>query len=272
MNYRLYKRAWIYNDSPHTERHLTSTQCDKMLKMGGVIIRNLFDFDTNETEFWYVIKDRFEGINETPSKHRGRLRKAIERFDCKIVDKEYILQHGYQVYVRAAEKYRVKYTPPTEEEFRARINLCDGRYDLWACIDKETGKLAAFAINHVFADCVDYQTTKFDPEMMSKLHCSYGLIYEMNRYYLEELKMKYVSDGARSLTNHSDVQPFLIEKFKFRKAYCRMAITYKWWFGLLVKAAYPFRNYIPSLSVRSILKMEEINRTFKNNDKTIQML
>lgn len=35
MNYRLYKRAWIYNDSPHTEQHLTSAECDKMLKIGG---------------------------------------------------------------------------------------------------------------------------------------------------------------------------------------------------------------------------------------------
>lgn len=196
----------------------------------------------------------------------------MERFECKIVDKDYILQYGYQVYVRAAEKYKVKYTPPTQKEFIDRINECDVNFDLWACIDKEDGKLAAFAINHVFEDCVDYQTMKFDPDMMSRFHCSYCLIYEMNRFYLEERHLRYVCDGARSLTNHSDVQPFLIEKFKFRRAYCRMSLVYKWWFGLLVKIAFPFRSYIPSLSVRSILKMEEINRTFKHNDKQLQML
>ena len=35
----------------------------------------------------------------------------------------------------------------------------------------------------------------------------------MNRYYLEELKLKYVNDGARSITEHSNIQPFLIDTF-----------------------------------------------------------
>ncbi|MGM9704630.1 MAG: hypothetical protein ACI3YB_01395 [Prevotella sp.] len=50
----------------------------------------------------------------------------------------------------------------------------------------------------------------------------------MNRHYLENRKLKFVSDGARSITNHSNIQPFLIDKFKFRKAYCNIRLTYKW--------------------------------------------
>ena len=88
----------------------------------------------------------------------------------------------------------------------------------------------------------------------------YGLIFEMNRYYLQELGLKYVNDGARSITEHSNIQPFLIEKFNFRKAYCHLNIHYKWWFGLVVKCLYPFRKIIPNHKVKSILNMEAMAR------------
>ena len=71
-----------------------------------------------------------------------------------------------------------------------------------------------------------YRTMKAIPKYQ-KLYAYYDLIYEMNRYYLEKRKVKYVNDGARSITNHSNIQLFLIDKFKFRKAYCRLEITYK---------------------------------------------
>lgn len=53
----------------------------------------------------------------------------------------------------------------------------------------------------------------------------YDLIYEMNRYYVEECKLQSVNDGARSLTEHSNIQLFLESKFWFRKAYCRLCIN-----------------------------------------------
>lgn len=88
----------------------------------------------------------------------------------------------------------------------------------------------------------------------------YGLIYEMNRYYLDELKLKYVNDGARSITEHSNIQPFLIEKFNFRKAYCKLQIEYQWWMKLGVNVLYPFRNIIPVRTVKAILNMEAMKR------------
>ena len=82
----------------------------------------------------------------------------------------------------------------------------------------------------------------------------------MNRYYLEELKVKYVNDGARSITNHSNIQPFLIDKFKFRKAYCHLSIKYKWWMGMAVCMLYPFRKLIPLRQVKALLDMEAMAR------------
>lgn len=82
----------------------------------------------------------------------------------------------------------------------------------------------------------------------------------MNRYYLEEKGLKFVNDGARSITNHSNVQPFLIDAFNFRKAYCRLNIKYKWWFGIIVKTLYPFRIFTKTPKVQAILNMEAMAR------------
>ena len=82
----------------------------------------------------------------------------------------------------------------------------------------------------------------------------------MNRYYLNELKLRYVSDGARSITEHSNIQPFLINKFKFRKAYCNLKLYYKWWFGIAVKLIYPFRRFIANGKAKAILNMEAMAR------------
>ena len=92
--------------------------------------------------------------------------------------------------------------------------------------------------------------------ILGKKFVEYELIYEMNRYYLGELGLKYVSDGSRSITNHSNIQPFLIHKFKFRKAYCNISLYYKWYMRMAVKLLYPFRKMIKHPKVAAVLNME----------------
>ena len=126
--------------------------------------------------------------------------------------------------------------------------------------DKKTGKVVAVAINTLHEDCCEYSTMKADPQYLNSTYPYYGLIFEMNRYYLDELKLVYVNDGVKSITGHSNIQTFLIDKFNFRKAYCRVQIVYQWWFKLIVVLLYPFRSLIPVLKVRAILNMEEVRR------------
>lgn len=256
-NYKLYRGVWIWKGNPRKEIELTIVACKKMLKNGGLLVRNVYDFDwAEQTGFWYVIKDSFNGIQDVPSKYRASVRKALDAFEIKKVSKELLIKYGYEVHIKAVENYRVKTDVPTYDDFKNRISLLDERYDLWGCIHKESGRLAAFAINCIVNDTVDYQTMKFHPDFLSKLHCSYGLIYEMNRYYLEEKKILFVNDGARSITNHSDVQPFLIQKFKFRKAYCKLNLVYQPWLKVLVCILFPFRKWIGMKRVSAILNQE----------------
>lgn len=253
--YRYYKGAWIFARDPHLEYRLSDKEVSEMLNKGGLMVRNVYDFDCKEeTSFWYVIKDSFGGMEELSSKMRNQVKKCFKTMRVERISSEYLMANGYEVYVEASDSYRVKAVAPTKEEFENRIrSSVENEY--WGVIDIETNKLVAFCMNAVTDESCEYRTMKAIPKYQ-KLYAYYGLIYEMNRYYLEERKVKYVNDGARSITNHSNIQPFLIDKFKFRKAYCHLSIKYKWWLKLMVKSLYPFHKSISIRQVKALLDME----------------
>lgn len=122
--------------------------------------------------------------------------------------------------------------------------------------------MVAFAMNFRIGHHVNYQTMRAIPQYQ-KQYALYALIFEMNRYYLDEKKYKYVTDGARSISEHSNIQPFLEEKFKFRKAYCKMNLVYKPWFGMVVKILFPFRKFINNRKVAMILNQEAMYKNIK---------
>lgn len=229
------------------------------------MVRNAYDFDCEEkTCFWYVIKDSFGGMEELSSKMRNQVRKCLKTMRVEKISAEYLLQNGYEVFVAASDSYRVKAVPPKREQFEARIkNAAENEY--WGVIDLETEKLVAFSMNAVTDESCEYRTMKAIPEFQKK-YAYYGLIYNMNQYYLEERKVKYVNDGGRSITNHSNIQPFLIEKFNFRKAYCRFEIHYRWWLGLAVKCFYPFRKLISVRQMTALLTLEAMARNEYKED------
>ena len=169
-----------------------------------------------------------------------------------------MLTNGYNVYAQASESYKVRSHLPSKQEFESRINRSEEN-EFWGVFDLETNKLVAFSMNLVTDESCEYRTMKALPEYQKK-YAYYGLIFEMNRCYLEERRLKYVNDGSRSITNHSNIQPFLIEKFNFRKAYCRLDVYYKWWVKLIILIFYPFRSVIPIRQLRYLLDMEAMAR------------
>jgi hypothetical protein len=181
----------------------------------------------------------------------GSDRRGFKYKTCLI---SHLKENGYEVFVEASNSYKIKAVPPTREEFNRRIDY-SVENEYWGCYDIESNKLVAFSMNAVSKESCEYRTMKAIPAYQ-KQYAYYGLIYEMNRYYLEERKLKYVNDGGRSITNHSNIQPFLIEKFNFRKAYCHFDMHYQWWPGMVVKALYPFRKLIKVRQVQSLLNME----------------
>jgi hypothetical protein len=260
-NYILYKGAWIFSGEAHMEEKLKSSEVKSLLKRGGIMVRNTYNFDcSKETSFWWIIKDSFGGRSELGKKTNKYIEKALAKFDIRIISIQEFRQGGYEVYEAAHRNYKIKSNFSSKEFFYDSLDLDQPNIDIWGAIDLETGKLAAYSIVKCNEDTVEYNVSKGDPSYFAKFYPMYGLYYKRNEYYLGEKKYKYAVSSARSLTEHSNIQNFLIEKFKFRKAYCRLDVHYAWWLKLVVKSIYPFRKYIKNRKIQAVLFMEDMSK------------
>lgn len=230
-----------------------------MKRYKAMFYRNCFDFDrTGETNFWFIIKDYFGGMEElSANSTRGCVRRALATLDIKRVPASVIASEGYEVYAASFERYG-KARPASRESYESGYAHVPSNVEFWGCFHKESGRLVAYAKNYLYEDMCEYTVLKAIPLYMKQSHCYYGLIFKMNEYYLGTQSLKYVCDGARTLTQHSGIQTFLVDKFKFRKAYCRVRVHYRPWLGCVVHCLYPLRNLMPS-KIRFFLKMEEIS-------------
>lgn len=163
------------------------------------------------------------------------------------------------VYNAALASYKVKAQLVTQDNI---VSTSQGaNKEFWGVYAKDGGQVVAVAVNTLVGGSCYYNSLKALPEAMhNSTYPYYGLLYEMNRYYLQECGLHCVCDGARSITEHSNIQPFLIDKFHFRKAYCRLRITYKWWFDVVVRLLYPLRNIINHPKIKAVLSMEAMAR------------
>jgi len=255
-DFYLYRNAWI--SAPHYDKRLTDSQCDEMLIRGGWLVRNTYDFDCAEnTDFWYIIKDSFGGMAEHTSNERRKIRKALKSYDYKIVDKQIIADNGLEIIKSALEHYPVKDRTMNKKKFQEYLDSWPvDNHEFWGAFDKTSGKLCGFIVVRLYDNACFYDLVMVHPDFKhNATYPYYGFFYSLNEYYLGKKHFRYVTDGSRSITEHSNIQPFLEHVFKFRKAYCKLKIRYKWWFGIAVRMLYPFRNIIPNRSVKAVLMM-----------------
>lgn len=127
----------------------------------------------------------------------------------------------------------------SEEQFVEHILKMQSGAELWVAIERESGQMVAYAEVLCQNGCAKYTALKGIPENLNKYYPFYGLLFRMNRYYIEEKSLLYVTDGARSVSEHSNIQNFL-DKFNFRRAYCRLNVTYVWLVKTYIK---PFISF-----------------------------
>ena len=259
--YFIYRHAWRYASAPDCEPELSDSQCKALLKKGGLFVRNTFDFDCKEeTDFWYVIKDSFGGIEELSAKDRKSVNKALCLLEYKIIDKQLIENQGYEIAKRAYDAFEIHNASMNEQIFERFLNNWnDKNCDFWGVFDLSDGRLVGFGVVIKYDTSCSYDMACILPEYRDNKYCAfYGIYYKRNEYYLVEKQYKYVTDGTRSITEHSNIQPFLMQKFKFRKAYCKLKIRYKWWFGIIVRVLLPFKNIIGNRNVKAVLNMHKM--------------
>lgn len=263
--YQVYKKCLIWKGMPDHEKLLSPTEAKSIIKSTGAwMLRNIYDWNCEEgTNFWILIKEPHSSF-EYGKKTRKYIEKANNRFNFEIISRKKLEEEGYKVYKAAFDHYKVNDGFLRDESgYIKSIEKIEESIDIWGAVDKESGKLEAYSLCNRIGDTVDFQASKANPEFLSKYYVMYGLYDARNRYYLEEKKCRYVVTSARSITNHSNIQSFMIEKFGFKKVYCKMKVHYVFWFKWLIDCFYPFRSFVKWRPLQNILKLEEINRELK---------
>lgn len=258
--YRYYKGTWLFLEE-NKETILSKEESKQLLKKGGLMVRNIYDFDCKEeTPFWFVIKDKTEDISELSYSSRRNIRRSLRFYDIRKISLEEFSEIAFPIITSAQKSYKVKCHIINKKEFDEMIKRYEIEADkeFWVAERKDNKEIVAISINRIKSDSCEYDDMKCKPEALKdNTFPYYGLIYTMNRYYLEEKRKKYVSDGSRSVSGHSNIQEVLMHKFKFRKAYCKLHIFYKWWFFVVIKVLFPFRNIVISSKIKAVLRMHE---------------
>ena len=261
--YHLYRNAWRFDGAPHEETKLEKKDWQSLLKQGGLMVRNTYDFDCQkETGFWSIIKDHYGGLEELTSKTRNRIVKAFDLLEFKLIDIALIKECGYPILKATYEDYAVSDREMSREIFDSHLQVYQyKKHDCWGIFDKADGNMIGFQINWLWDHACQYDLIGVLPQYKrNQSFPYYGLFHTMNQYYLQEKGCLYVTDGTRSVSEHSNIQPFMEEKFNFRKAYCQLAVHYCWWLKMAVKILYPFRKIITLPRIKAILNMEAMQR------------
>ena len=258
IDWRVYNGAIIPTIPPHCSvKESVNSIKKKVHKTNTYFARWTSDFDCdNETEFWYIIKDSFNGIDEYSSNTRKSIRKGLKNIDVRIISKEHLISEGYEVYRQAFNRYNTHIVMKSENEFINEIEELLDTWDYWGAFTTN-GIMIAFSMNQVVDGSCNFSATKFHPSFL-KLRTSDVLFFKMTEYYLNNLGLKYITGGTRSMSHDTNIQTEYIRKFKFRKAYCRLNVVYSFWIGILIKIIYPFKNIFYLFNNRFITKIQTL--------------
>ena len=279
INWSLYNSALVPDAPPHIEIKLSKKEARYLLKKSkAFFLRWPSEFDCGfETEWWYLIRDKSIDLDEFSAKKRWEIVNGIKKCIVKKVDAEYIARNGYEVYSSAFASYDTFQKPVGREEFYdSMMSRKDNPvFDFWAAFDKSDNNIIGYYMNRIGIDYCIYSAAKFKPDFL-KLGSHKALIYEMTNYYLNELGLMYVCDGARSISHKTKVQDFVINKLHFRKAYCKLNIVYNPIVGIIISVLYPFRNVISKINtgitqkITVLLLQEKIRRSFSSPEAIME--
>lgn len=189
--------------------------------------RHSYDFDIKEeTDWWYIVKDRREDISDYSSNHRNQIKKGLKNFTCRRLDHREIIASGYHVYKTCMDNYKL--SAMDTSQYVHSINFehsQDLQIEYFGLYNDEA--LIGYGKNiiDVKGSFVFYENIYIDIAYR-KLYPNYCLMHIMNTEYLNTRGFKYVSDGTRTLLHPTGIQEFLEKKFLFRKAYCRLQLFY----------------------------------------------
>ena len=169
----------------------------------------------------------------------------------------------------AFNKYTLYFNRMSKSLYEKSLNNLEGEWNFWGVFCDN--KIIGYSQNRIIDNYCEYSTIKFHPKYLG-IYSSYLLFFTMNEYYLNKMKFRYVNNGMRNITHRTNIQDFLISKFGFRKAYCRLFVRYnklvKFTLLLLYPIRfvfYPFNNRF-ALRFKALFALENIRRSCLENE------
>ena len=251
--WRKYKGALISNLPPDKDVNLVDI-ISKIKSSKSLFARWVTDFDCKEDmPFWYIIKDDSASIGSYSRNTRNQIRKGLKNFEVKQTHKSVIEEYGYDIYVAALSHYKGGQRVLCKDDF---ISSLDDVFQYWGVFNNE-GILIGYAQNRVYDNSCDYSIIRIHPRCL-KNYPFYALFYKMNQYYIDILKLDYVTDGARSISHKTNIQEFLIQKFRFRKAFCNIHLIYHPLVRPFIFLLFPFRNFLSQIPLALLKKVNVV--------------
>lgn len=266
-SWRFHHGVLIPMDMPHTALPVEDERVRQLVTQQRVFLARWEDsFDQpEESEWWHIIKDTPEHLENLSSNTRSKVRRGLKSTAPAPTTREVIQEEGYEVYRSAFDRYETFETMLPHSQFQTAIESLPEETEFWEARNRETGELVAFSENLVRDEACFYNTMWFQPQAL-KAYAGYALIHEMNKHYLNERGLRYVSDGARSISHNTNIHDFLEQKFGFRRAYARLRVVYFPGVGMAVRLLYPFRQWFANRSqgvfqkIAVLLEQERIRR------------
>lgn len=257
IQYGLWQTLDIY---PHEAQHIERVEWKKH----SFVARWMEAFDCEEaTQYWYCIKDTSFDLTEIKAKLRYEINKGNKNYYVKTIDPKRYADEMYDVYYESLEGYDNPVVE-TKENFGRRIVSWSANEALilFGVFEKESDRLCGYS------DVYDRKPYLPISSLKTRVSCektnvNFALVYGILEYFREDLENGcYLSDGARNVYHETNFQSWLERYFGFRKAYCRLAVKFRFPLRVIVKILFPFRAGIRKLSSKSARQLYSVLKLY----------
>jgi hypothetical protein len=236
----------VFHDAPS---HLDCRKISQELSVP--LIRWIEDWDSPLiSSFYGVIQDHHIELTQLKSQVRYEVKRASRNFYFAELSLLEILNEGFELYNSSFKTYDTYLKPMSKEEFIDSYGKYknDGEKEVtrfFGIRETSTNSLVCYAygIHYSKGNYFDLKVVKFNPEYQRN-NISELLFFGIGQQLLSLEKMRFIFDGFVSMAHKSTIQEYLIRKFNYRNAYCKLCIHYKFYIRLFVLFAYPFRSII----------------------------
>jgi len=246
-NWAMYRGCLEWSQAPHTTSELSMEEAHRLRRaFRAQIMRWPTEFDRTEpSEWYYIIKNSYLGLNEFSKKTRNQCRRGSQYIEVAPIDLSSMLEHAYPIYCKAISRYKTPLKPEAPDAFNDRIvhQFSDSNFDFWGLWSRAEKRPIGFAKLMKNSNSAHIVEIKIDPEYLSN-YPSYALFPTLLDHYLNFCQFTYISNGTRSIEHTTNIQELLFNKFNFRKAYCRLHFLGSPIILFIISCFYPFRKLI----------------------------